>query len=131
MFARMKIYTVYTHPDKDIDQKPVFVREGFSFGAFVFGALWALYHRLWLVFLLIVAVDVALGYVSQMHLLLKPTVVAIQFGFSLMVGYMGNDWIRARLLRSEFELVDITVSDSLLRAEQRYFERALVTSSCA
>ena len=40
----MRIYTAHTKPYA----APVLVREGFSWGAFVFGPLWLLAHRAWI-----------------------------------------------------------------------------------
>src|SRR5438876_10849371 len=52
----MSIYTVYEPPLKAHESAPaperfVFVRDGFSFWAFLLAPLWMLWHRLWLVFL--------------------------------------------------------------------------------
>ena len=40
----------------------VFVRDGFYFWAFVFSVLWMLWHRMWLILLIYVAVVVGLEY---------------------------------------------------------------------
>jgi len=51
----MSIYTVHEPPLKAGESTPdpdrfVFVRDGFSFWAFLLAPLWMLRHRLWLVF---------------------------------------------------------------------------------
>src|ERR1041385_4566530 len=50
----MAVYTVHEPPRRGADvlahtQRFVFVRDGFSWAAFLFGPLWMLRHRLWLV----------------------------------------------------------------------------------
>ena len=64
----MSIYTVHEPPLKADQSTPdpdrfVFVRDGFSFWAFLFAPLWMLRHRLWLVFVgyVIVAVSLQVG----------------------------------------------------------------------
>ena len=53
----MPVYTVHEPPPRDSDDAAdaadrfVFVRDGFSFWAFLFAPLWMLWHRLWLVLL--------------------------------------------------------------------------------
>src|SRR4029077_16824986 len=57
--SHMAIYTVHEPPLKRYDtaadpDRFVFVRDGFSWSAFLFGPLWVLRHRMWLVLLLYV-----------------------------------------------------------------------------
>ena len=59
----MAVYSVHMRP---ISEHPnpdefVFVRDGFSLWAFLFGPFWMLRHRLWLVLLIYVAVLIALA----------------------------------------------------------------------
>ena len=125
MFGRMKLYTVHLKPEDGLHKKPVFVREGFNVYAFAFTGLWAIYQRLWKPLLLIMIFNGTLGYLLAHHILLKPSYLAMQFGFNLLVGFQANDWVRARLAANGYVLADVSAADSLLRAEQRYLERAL------
>src|SRR5499426_1971236 len=61
----MPVYTVHEPPPKRYEaagnpDRFVFVRDGFSFWAFLFGPLWMLRHRMWLVLLGYIGVSVAL-----------------------------------------------------------------------
>src|SRR5271170_6674125 len=61
----MSIYTVHEPPLRAGTPAPeperyVFVRDGFSFWAFLFGPLWMLRHRMWLVFALFVVISIVL-----------------------------------------------------------------------
>ena len=61
----MSIYTVHEPPLRANEDVPdperfVFVRDGFSFWAFLLAPLWMLRHRLWLVLIGYVVVAVAL-----------------------------------------------------------------------
>jgi len=62
----MSVYTVYEPPLKAHQSAPdperfVFVRDGFSFWAFLLGPWWMLRHRLWLAFVCYVILAVALS----------------------------------------------------------------------
>lgn len=129
MLNRMKIYTVHARPGARGGEKPIFVREGFNWMAFLFTGFWALYQRLWWPAALIVAFHIGLGALGEHHLLSPSSVGAVQLGFQVLVGYFGNDWMRARLRRRGFVMSDVTAADSQLRAEQRYFERYLAAAA--
>ena len=50
------VYSVFEPPERGGDaadhmERFMFVRDGFSFAAFLFGPLWFLWHRLWLALL--------------------------------------------------------------------------------
>jgi hypothetical protein len=125
IFFGMKIYTVHIKPEDGLRDKPVFIREGFNLYAFIFTGFWALYHRLWMPLLMIMLFHILTAYSVHAHILLKPSYLAIQLGFNLLVGYQANDWLRARLSRQGYIMADVSAADNLLRAEQRYFERTL------
>ncbi len=127
--AGMKIYTVHVKPGvAHAQDKPIFLREGFNWMAFVFIGFWALYHRLWWQALAIVAFNIFIISLGEQHALSIESVNAIQLGLHVLVGYLANDWLRAKLQRRGYAMSDITAADSLLRAEQRYFERYLAAS---
>jgi hypothetical protein len=126
LFRGMKIYTVHIPPGaKDPLEKPVFIREGFSWAAFFLTGIWALYHRLWWHALLILIFNGVLMVLAEEHVLSQPGLVIAQIGFQFNVGCHANDWRRRRLAKLGYILSDVTASDNLLRAEQRYFERIL------
>ena len=57
----MSVYTVHEPPLRPSEAAPnperfVFVRDGFYFWAFLFSVLWMLWHRMWLILLVYVAV---------------------------------------------------------------------------
>ncbi|MDE3060651.1 MAG: DUF2628 domain-containing protein [Pseudomonadota bacterium] len=124
----MKIYTVHIRPGEvSPQQKPVFVKEGFNALAFVFSLFWALYWRLWKPALLVIAFQVALVALRN-HGMGVASIAALDLGFHLFFAYQANDWLRARLTRRGYVMADIAAGDTQLRAEQRYFERALAAA---
>lgn len=130
LFGGMKIYTVHIKPGSTHAQdKPIFLREGFNWPAFLFGAFWALYHRLWLPALYIFLADAMVMMFDKENIFSMPILAVLQLGVHVLVGFHANDWRRTKLAKDGYILSDITASDSLLRAEQRYFERYLAHST--
>lgn len=126
MLNSLKIYTVHIHPDMShAQERPIFVREGFNVWAFLLTVFWALYHRLWWVAGFVVLANIIVGMIGELQLLSTVSVVLLQLAIQVVVGLCGNDWLRTRLQQKGYILADITAGDSVLRAEQRYFERML------
>jgi Protein of unknown function (DUF2628) len=122
----MKIYTVHIPSGTtDTQEKAVFLREGFNWQAFFFGVLWALYHRLWLQAFGIVCVNVVFMALEEKNMFSSHGMWVAQFGFQVAIGFLANDWLRAKFGRRGYILADVTAADSLLRAQQRYYERLL------
>ena len=106
----MRVYTVHLcqpGPDEDL----VFIREGFSFWAFLLTWVWALWHRLWLF----------AGALFVANLAIAGTVMAIglhpwgQAGLSLAValasGYLAFDQQRRRLTHLGFQDFGVVAAD--------------------
>ena len=115
----MRIYLVHVTPNTD----PVFLKDGFSFMAFVFSGFWTLWHRMWFVSPLIFA---GLG---LLELLLTFIGVADEFrivmtmGFSLVVGFGAHDWLSCSLLRRGYSLDGLVVAPRLEAALRRWFDQ--------
>ena len=123
-----KIYTVHVNPEvSHAYEKPVFVREGFQLFAFLFMALWALYHRLWLLAAGLVAFEVVMMELGKAAVLSPVSFQIVHLAVQVLVGFHANDFLRARLKRQGYVVADIASGDTLLRAEQRFFERHLST----
>ena len=74
---------------------------------------------------MIIVFNVVLTILVKKHILLKISGVIARLGFNIIVGMLANDWVRARLIKNGYVVADVSVADNLLRAQQRYFERAL------
>lgn len=124
MFHGMKLYTVHTKPGSDYTlDKPVFLREGFNWMAFLLTFLWAGYHRLWRFALAIFLANVAIALSVRYGVLTQFSGGIVQFAVQILVGFQANDALRARMQKKGYIFQDITSGESLLTAEQRYFDR--------
>ncbi len=125
----LKIYTAHVKPGTaNAAEKPIFVREGFNLFAFALTVLWALYHRLWIPALFIALFNGTIMLLDKERVLSSVGVGVIQIGVNILIGFHANDWLRAGLTRRGYIFADVVTGDSLLRAEQRYFERYLATA---
>ncbi len=130
----MSIYTVHEPPLKADGSAPeperfVFVRDGFSFWAFLLAPLWMLRHRLWLV--LVGYVIVALALQVGLRLIgASATVIAIAgVLFALLIGFEAATLRRFTLGRRRWKNVGIVVGDDLESAERRFFDAWIDKSS--
>jgi hypothetical protein len=123
----MPTYEVFEPPMRnrgaaDHADRFVFVRDGFSPGAFLFGALWMIYRRLWLVLVIYLGVMAALeaglirlgiGVGSQ---------VAVVFLVALLIGIEAASLRRWTLLRRGWLGRGVVVASDLEMAERRFFD---------
>lgn len=124
MFQKLRIYTVHQRAGRRLeDEAPVFVREGFSWGAFLFTPAWTLYHRLWLPSACVVAFVVVLAVLQQQGLVSDNGGLALMLGMELIAGFHGNDWRRAGLKKRGYVTAGITSGETLMRAERRFFDQ--------
>jgi hypothetical protein len=123
----MSTYTVYQPPLQADESAPdperfVFVRDGFSFWAFLLTPLWMLRHRLWLVLVgyLVVAVGLQVGLRALGASATTMAVVGVLL--SLLVGVEAATLRRFTLARRRWKNVGVVVGDDLEAAEQRFFD---------
>jgi hypothetical protein len=121
----MAVYTVHEPPLRagatPEPERFVFVRDGFSFAALLFGPLWMLRHRMWLVLLFYGAVVALLALVLRLHG--SATVGAIVWALlALLLGFEAGTLRRFTLGRRGFGNIGIVVGDDLELAERRFFD---------
>ncbi len=123
----MAVYTVHQPPLKKNDAAPnpeqfVFVRDGFSLWAFLFGPLWMLRHRMWLVLLgLVVIVAVALAALSFVNLTADGLGFVV-FLLALLIGMEAGTLRRFTLGRRRWSNVGTVVGSDHETVERRFFD---------
>lgn len=119
----MRVYTVHFrhHPG---GPEFVLIKEGFCWPAFVLSVFWALWHRLWLVAALLVAVSVALGAAGFLLGLDPLGETSLSIGVALLTGYFANDVRRWALDRRGYSEEGVVVGDNQDEALRRYLLNA-------
>ena len=121
----MTIYTVHEPPPRrnrseGDTNRFVFVRDGFHFWAFVFGPLWLLVHRLWLV-LVFYAVAMALLQAGLWALGVSSGVRGlVGFLISLLIGFEASSL--RRWTYRKWRAHGVVVASDLDTAERRFFD---------
>jgi hypothetical protein len=103
-----------------------FLREGFSWSAFLFGPLWLLAHGLWRPLLVWCVGALIAGLVVSYGFLPAAAEVWLYLLSALFIGLEGRGFAAAAAERGGFCLVDIAVGDDRLAAERSFFSRWLV-----
>ena len=119
--ARNKVYTAHVRGRGSVDEDIVFVKDGFSWPAFLFTAVWALWHRLWLFALIVLASGFAVGMITDVLDLDPLTDAAVGFAWAVLVGFEANDARRRALARRDYDVEDIVLGQNLVQAEHRFF----------
>jgi hypothetical protein len=123
----MTVYTVHEPPPREGRADPdtdrfVFVRDGFYFWAFLFGPLWMIWRRLWLV--LLVYLIVTVGLQVGLHALGVSGGVKFTVGFliALLVGFEAATLRRWTFWRRGWRNPGVVVASDLETAERRFFD---------
>jgi hypothetical protein len=124
----MKLYTAHRPPHAPRDQA-YFIKDGFSWLAFLFPFVWLLVKRLWLAFafylLAVAAIAAGAGAVG----LTGAPVFALLLGLHLLIGFEANNLHRRALLRRGFTAEGPLLGDDMEQAEIRYYAPSSDTPS--
>jgi hypothetical protein len=123
----MAVYTVHQPPLKKYEAAPnperfAFVRDGFSFWAFLFGPLWMLRHRMWLVLVGYIAIVVVIRFGLPRLGLSGGTTAFTIFMLQLLLGFEAGTLRRFTLGRRRWRNIGTVVGSHRDTAERRFFE---------
>ncbi len=121
MFGRTKIYSVYVKQGVVSPlESAVFVKQGFSFGAFIFTVLWALYHRLWLVSIIVAVVSAFFAVNDGVAFAISSLLFSVWFGLE------ANNFLALKMEKRGYVLFDISTGIDKLAAEARFYDKYLL-----
>ncbi|MEE9544326.1 MAG: DUF2628 domain-containing protein [Rhodospirillales bacterium] len=117
----MRFYTAHLRRETT-GSNLLLVKEGFCWPAFIFSILWALWHRLWLVALVMFALQAGLGW-GMGEMSLSPLgQSAGSFALSLIFGLFANDFRWWTYERRGYRLVDVVGGANPEDAERRLLD---------
>ncbi|HVX92166.1 MAG TPA: DUF2628 domain-containing protein [Xanthobacteraceae bacterium] len=123
----MAVYSVFEPPLTGEESRAgaerfVFVRDGFSWGAFLFGPLWILWRRLWLVLLGYVILVAALGIGLVALGASGGLESAVGFILALLLGLEAASLRGWTLRRRGWREAGVVIADGIELAERRFFD---------
>jgi hypothetical protein len=120
----LRSYLVLTPPENRQDRNDpdaaLFLRDGFSWVAFVFPWAWLGWNRLWLATILAVAVEIGAGVLGNLSGFWLAGML-LGFAFHLLVALEGRHYLSEVLQRSGFTLDSAILAPDIATAEQIYF----------
>ena len=122
----MGIYSVHIKGSPDEPsafERAVFVREGFSWAAFLLGPFWLIWTRAWFALLAWILLQITLGYLVHEHILPIMTQSLIDSIVALALGFEATSVRRFALERRGFHMIDLVQDSRLADAERRFFSR--------
>jgi|GEM_PF-239362 hypothetical protein len=120
----MRVYTVHvsadaTPGDPAAFDKAILVRDGFTFFAFLFTALWFFAHRLWLAGLGVLVAVIAFGFLVSQLELTPMAGIAAHLIFSSLIGLEASSLRRWTYARRGIPVVDIVTGIDYEEAESK------------
>ena len=123
----MSVYTVHEPPRRLADALPdparfAFVRDGFSFWAFLFAPVWMLWHRMWLVLVSYLAVSTILEGLVRLLGASAAAVAGIGLLIAILIGLEAGTLRRFTLSRQGWKNIGVISGDDREDAERRFFD---------
>ena len=123
----MTIYTVHAPPLRANETAPnperfKFVRDGFYFWAFVFGPLWLLFRRLWVVLVFYIVTVVVLHAVLWVIGVPRATHGVVTLLMHLLVGLEAATLQRWTLSQNNWSQLGVVSGSNYEAVERRFFD---------
>lgn len=119
----MATFTVHVPPGNAGVGNAVFIREGFSVPAFVFGPFWLLWKRAWIPAALWTILLALLAWAGSLVKLPPDNVGVLGFALSAILGFEGDRILAWSLRRRGFVERDVVIGDNEAEAEEVFFGR--------
>jgi hypothetical protein len=122
----MSVYTVHEAPPRmsasSAAERFIFVRDGFSWWAFLFAPLWMLRHRMWLVLIGYVVISGGIEAALATSGASRTAIAIVGLLISLLVGLEASTLRRFTLQRRGWSHVGVVSGDDVEDAERRFFD---------
>jgi hypothetical protein len=124
----LRFYSVHAEPWNPATtpqgaDRTVMVKEGFSWPAFLISLPWLIWHRMWIVLLLYLALVLGLAALSEFGQVPDQAMTVASLAIALVLGFEGNSLLRWTLARRGYEEIGEVAAETPQAAEMRFFER--------
>ena len=119
----MTTYTIYAKANDAAAADAIFLPDAFSWGAFAFTWVWALWNRMWIVAVVVLAV------VAAASALPLPQEIVLTLAVNILMGLHGNDLLGWSLSRRGYSEIGLSHGSSLEEAELRFYSSETKTSA--
>ncbi|MFV9921900.1 MAG: DUF2628 domain-containing protein [Anaplasma ovis] len=116
----MHFFCVYTH---ERSGRVKFVRDGFSFLAFIFVFFFTAYKRLWALTFILLAASCVSYVAYHEHFIDLPYYIMLEFTIKLYAGLAYPDWLRMKLRRTKHAISATVLAHNALHARLRFMEQ--------
>ena len=116
----MKVFTILEAPDGKPD-KAAFIPEGFAYFAFLLTFVWAFWHRMWVVGLVLFAIAMCLTVAVNLEWLGPGLASLVQFGIAAIFGLEARRLQVISLERAGYRRAGLIQASAMEAAELTYF----------
>ena len=116
----MASFLVLAPAGDDAPERVRFIRDGFSWGALVFGPFYLLANRAWLAGFATLVIAILLS-VAGLYEGLSFAAGIASLALNLFIALEGREWKARAMERRGFRLKDVIVADDIETAEEIYF----------
>ena len=95
----------------------ILLKEGFSLGAFCFGPLWFLIHKMWKEFFFLIVLSVVSTAFANSFLGFNKILLEIAFAFIIAIN--ANYWLGKHLQKKNYQFVGLIFGDNKSKAQLR------------
>lgn len=125
--SRVLAFTIYEPPNPPADrieraERLVFIKDGFSVPALLFGPFWLLFNRMWAVFALYLIVAIVIGTALEWMKVAPVWASLIGIALNFIVALEGDSIRRWTLERNGYRFISTVVGRSTAECERRFFE---------
>lgn len=127
----LAIYSIHSRgPEPEAIRDALFLRDGFSVGAFWLGPIWLLRHGLYTGCVAWIAAFVVVS-IAGATVLTPAAAVAVFLALQALLGLEADDLLQGKLARAGYLLVEIVAARNLDEAEVTFFRRYVPASTGA
>jgi hypothetical protein len=123
----LRVYTVHEAKDPPSDRLDRaealrFVRDGFSWGAALFGPLWLLWRGFWLALIVYIVVAAVLAFAIEVLGIGEQARVLIYLAVHLLMGFEADTIERWTLGRKGWQMIATVSGRDVAECERRFFD---------